>query len=57
MLWRYITSDAPQLDGPCVKHFALSLDTADDREIINFVGYRRQRLAILALGGLIVETQ
>jgi hypothetical protein len=38
---RKIPNDAPQFDGPCVKHFALSLDTADDREIVNFVGNRR----------------
>ena len=50
-----IANDASQFDGPGVKHFALSLDTADDRKIVNLAGNRRQRLAILALGCLMVE--
>jgi hypothetical protein len=30
---RRLANDAPQFDGPCVKHFALSVDTADNREM------------------------
>jgi hypothetical protein len=50
-----LTNDAPQLDGPSVQHLALSLDTADDREIIYFVSDRREGLAVISLGGLMVE--
>jgi hypothetical protein len=52
-----LTDDPPQLNSPRVQHLALSVGTADDRAIINFIGDRRQRLAVLALDGLVVETQ
>ena len=44
-----LANDVPQLDGPRIKHYSLSLDTADDREIVNFVCDRRQRSAVLGL--------
>ena len=53
---RRLANDAAQFYGLCVQHFALSLDTADDREIVNFSGDRRQRLSVLSLGCLMVET-
>jgi len=53
---RRLANDAPQSDRPCVQRFALSIDTADDREIINLAGNRGQRLAVIALGRLMVET-
>jgi hypothetical protein len=53
---RNIPNNAPQFDCPRVQHRALSLDTANDREIVNLAGNHRQRLAVITLGRLMIET-
>ena len=57
MQYHRLANDPPQLDGPPIQHFAFLGDDDARGEIVDFAGDRWQRLDLLVLARLMIETQ
>ena len=53
----FLSDDPPQLSCPCIKRLAFLLNPVARGEIVNLVGDRWQRFAVLILAHLMIEAK